>query len=83
MSMNDKLIECCTKNGATLVNVERSIADFVCSCGTTHHKSVNAMRTSGPFCVDCTKKNTAIKRLQNKINQNNTLLGRGKNILGQ
>ena len=70
-----KLLECIARDGATLVEATKRGAQFVCKCGTAHTKSVHAIRTTtGAFCASCTQKNTAIKRIQNRIIQCNSML---------
>lgn len=55
-------------------NINKSLIEFTCKCGVNHSKSKRAFTTSGAFCKDCTKRNTAIKKLKNKIALNNSLL---------
>lgn len=47
---------------------------FTCTCGTVHSKSKRAFDSSGPFCKYCTQRNTAIKKIKNKISLNNKLI---------
>lgn len=46
---------------------------FTCKCGKAESKSKRALKTN-PFCKDCTQRNTAIKKIKNKIALNNELL---------
>jgi len=72
-SMN--LLECVTRDGATLVEVTKTRVQFVCKCGTAHTKTAHTIRTTtGAFCASCTQKNTAIKRIQHRIALNNAML---------
>jgi len=48
--------------------------EFTCKCGSNYSKSKRALNISGPFCKDCTQRNIAIKKIQNKIAINNELL---------
>jgi len=69
------LVECLARDGATLVEVTKTRAQFVCRCGSAHAKSVHAIRnTTGAFCASCSQKNTAIKRIQHRIALNNAML---------
>jgi hypothetical protein len=55
-----------------------SLVNFICTCGTSHTKTVKALKTTGAFCKDCSQKNTQIKRLTNKIAINELMLSRSK-----
>lgn len=57
-----------------LVPVKNPVT-FTCKCGKIHTKSKRAFDLSGPFCKDCTQRNTAIKKIKNKIALNNEMLG--------
>ena len=48
--------------------------EFTCKCGANYSKTKRALNTSGPFCKDCTQRNTAIKKIKNKIALNNEML---------
>jgi predicted SprT family Zn-dependent metalloprotease len=48
--------------------------EFTCKCGTNYSKTKRALNISGPFCKDCTQRNTAIKKIKNKIAVNNEML---------
>ena len=52
----------------------KSPLTFTCTCGTMHTKSKRAFDISGPFCKHCTQRNTAIKKIKNKIALNNKLI---------
>ena len=54
--------------------VNNTSIDITCKCGTKHSKTKRALHISGPFCKDCTQRNTAIKKIQNKIALNNEML---------
>jgi hypothetical protein len=72
------VIESIERDGAQLVNKEKSTVYFICKCGTAYNKAVRAIcNTSGAYCKDCTDRNTQIKKLNNKIAINNSLLERG------
>lgn len=53
---------------------------FTCKCGTTESKGKRALKAN-PFCKECTQRNTAIKKIKNKIALNNELLEKQKNPL--
>ena len=59
---------------AILVNNNKSIIEFTCKCGIVHSKSKRALNISGPFCKNCTQRNTSIKKIKNRIALNNSLL---------
>jgi hypothetical protein len=54
--------------------VNNKLVEFICKCGTNHSKSKRALHLTGPFCKDCTRRNTAIKKIKNKIVINNEML---------
>jgi len=71
------LEESMTRDGATPVSTIKTATTFVCKCGTTHTKPQKAIiLTSGAYCKDCTQRNTAIKKIKNKIALNNLLLAK-------
>lgn len=77
--MQDKLKESLQRDNATFININKSIVEFLCKCGKSHMKPKKAIcNTSGAFCVDCTQRNTSIKKLQNRIAINNALLSVGE-----
>ena len=53
--------------------VNKPLIEFTCKCGVNHSKSQRAFSISGPFCKDCTQRNTAIKKIKNKIALNESL----------
>ena len=59
-------------------STNRDMVNFICTCGTSHTKTVKALKTTGAFCKDCSQKNTQIKRLRNKIAINELMLSRSK-----
>jgi predicted SprT family Zn-dependent metalloprotease len=56
------------------LNNNKSMIEFTCKCGMNHSKTKRALNLSGPFCKNCTQRNTAIKKIKNKIALNNELL---------
>jgi hypothetical protein len=50
------------------------LIEFTCKCGKNHSKTKRALNISGPFCKGCTQRNTAIKKIKNKIALNNEML---------
>ena len=48
---------------------------FTCKCGVTESKTKRALKIN-PFCKSCTQRNTAIKKIKNKIALNNELLAK-------
>ena len=52
----------------------KSVIEFTCKCGAQYSKSKKAFKVSGPFCKGCTQRNTAIKKIKNKIALNNEML---------
>ena len=54
--------------------VDKKSIEFTCKCGANHSKSQRALHISGPFCKDCTQRNTAIKRIKNQIALNKEML---------
>jgi hypothetical protein len=76
--MSVTLKDALQRDNASLVNIHKSTVDFVCKCGKSHTKPQKAIcLTSGAFCKECTQRNTAIKKIKNKIILNNLLLQRG------
>jgi hypothetical protein len=68
-------MNCISRDGATLVNYDKTRINFICKCGTAYNKAIKAIcTTTGAFCKDCSQTNTAIKRLRNKIAVNEALL---------
>ena len=66
--MDPELKESAQRDGANIICVNRQVVQFYCKCGAHHEKLKRAIcKTSGAFCKNCTEKNTAIKRLNNKI----------------
>ena len=67
--------EAIRRDGATFLSKENGLVYFICKCGENGAKQKGAIcKTSGAFCVDCTSKNTAMKRIRGKIALNNRLL---------
>jgi len=72
---NQELLRCLERDGATLVTIEQSIVHFVCKCGAHYNKQIRAIcTTTGAFCKYCSQRNTAIKRIQIRINTNLSLI---------
>jgi len=59
---------------AAATTINKSLIEFTCKCGTQYRKSKRALKVTGPFCIRCTQRNTAIKKIKNKIALNNELL---------
>lgn len=75
MSDIAKVSTCLERDRATLVSIDKSIVTFICKCGTQYNKKIGAIcTTTGAFCKWCSQKNTAIKRIQKRIDINNSLL---------
>jgi hypothetical protein len=69
------LTESITRDGATLVSINKQTINFTCKCGQQHTKQKAAIcKISGAFCKDCTDRNTQIKRIRAKITLNDKLL---------
>jgi hypothetical protein len=69
------LTESITRDGATLVSINKQTINFTCKCGQQHTKQKAAIcKSSGAFCKDCTDRNTQIKRIRAKITLNDKLL---------
>ena len=69
------LTESITRDGGTLLSIDKQTITFTCKCGQQHAKQKAAIcKTSGAFCKDCTDRNTQIKRLRAKITLNDKLL---------
>lgn len=45
-----------------------------CKCGQPYSKTKRAFKNTGPLCPHCTSKAAAIKKIKNKIANNNALL---------
>lgn len=75
MSDIEKVSTCLERDRATLVSIDKSIVNFICKCGIHYTKKIGAIcKTTGAFCKYCSQKNTAIKRIQKRIDINNSLL---------
>lgn len=75
--MDLTLEESLIRDGATLISTIKTATTFICKCGTTHTKPQKAIcLTSGAYCKDCTQRNTAIKKIKNKIALNDKLLAK-------
>lgn len=71
------LTESLTRDGATLVSIDKQSIHFTCKCGQQYSKQkATICKTSGAFCKDCTDRNAQIKRLNAKIELNNKLLAK-------
>ena len=72
---NQELSRCLERDGATLVTIQQSIVLFICKCGAHYKKQIRAIcTTTGAFCKYCSQRNTAIKRIQIRINTNLSLI---------
>jgi len=59
-----------------IINIVRSSTITRGICGQPYSKTKRSFKNTGPLCPDCTSKATAIKKLTNKINANNALMGK-------
>ena len=73
-AFNEKVSRYLERDGATLVSIDKSIVNFICKCGVVYNKKVRAISKTGAFCKYCSQRNTAIKRIQKRIDINNSLL---------
>jgi hypothetical protein len=63
------------RDGAALFSQDKQLISFRCKCGIGASKSKVTIARTGAFCENCQSKNTNIKRIRNKINLMNSLMG--------
>lgn len=75
-----KLDEALVRDGASIIGnyanvLQKTLIHFMCKCGKNHSKTVKLIcYGSGAYCESCVSKNTAIKRIKNKIAEQKRLL---------